>query len=130
MKNVLKCDKSCRLYAVDGATFRAFSYIYNTAIVEHINERASSAAYCTFKVTKLKQPSIIGADNFEFTTSWLSRIDYAHSGKANSLYFDGERTTWERIIRIKDVMMITPYTSFISINNFCLSVIGKSVDFS
>jgi len=102
MKNVFKCPSSTRPYAMDGATFVAFSYIYNTALVEWVNGKASTSANgWTFKVNKLTTPSrspmlFDGADNFEFTASWLSRIEYVHANRADALFFDGRSSMVDR----------------------------------
>jgi len=102
MKNVFKCPNSTRPYALDGATFVAFSYVYNTALVEWINGKGSSAANgWTFKVNRLKLPSrspmlFDGADNFEFTASWLSRIEYVHASRSDAVFFDGRSSVVDR----------------------------------
>ena len=98
VRNVLKCPAGNRAYTKDGGLYQAVTYIYNTVIVELMiaptQTGTSEATGWNFKVTKLTRPSAVpllvdGADNFEFTYYWISRVDYPHQKKAGVLFFDG-----------------------------------------
>ncbi len=101
VRNVLKCPAGNRAYTKDGGLYQAVTYIYNTVIVELMIAPTQTGTSQTkgwnFKVTKLTRPSaapllVDGADNFEFTYAWISRVDYPHQKKAGVLFFDGHAT--------------------------------------
>lgn len=93
MTGLFKCPSNPRLSLADGSVYIACNYVFNSALTEYVTGSAVSSN-AIMKASMVQSPSKAfllcdGSDNFEFTTSWLSRIAYAHSQKTDLLYVDG-----------------------------------------
>jgi len=91
--NVFKCPGNARKYYANGAVYEAFNYVFNSAFTESFTGKPVSAGLL-FKSSQIKNCSNIffladGNDNFEFTSSWLTRVEYCHVKRANLLFYDG-----------------------------------------
>ena len=92
--NVLKCPGNyIRRYCKDGGVYRAFNYIYNSALVEYVSGK-SVPAQPMIRASNIKNISNAfvltdGNADFSFTAAWLSRIAYLHNNRCPLLYVDG-----------------------------------------
>ena len=107
VKNVLKCPANPRRCATDGATFRAFNYIYNSALIEY-HSNLSTDQKPMIKFSKITNPAKAftltdGNADFSFTAYWLApvrnRVAYVHSAKCAILYLDGRASIYNDTIR-------------------------------
>lgn len=91
--NVFKCPKNPSSYRQDGATYRAFNYIYNSSLLERYVGSVNAVGR-TIKINMISHPYRAfeltdGNQNFSFTNSFLHRISYVHHNRCALLFVDG-----------------------------------------